>query len=407
MIRISVNAISKRYKHYPTHWARLSEWLSLGRIEGHEARNVLNHINFVIHDGESVGIVGQNGAGKSTLLKILTGTTKPTSGTVDVHGEVAALLELGMGFHPDFSGRQNAIMGCQMRGMNGTEIEAEMDNIIAFAELSHCIDKPIKTYSSGMQMRLAFSVATCKRPDVLIVDEALSVGDAYFQHKSMARIRQFKEQGTSLLFVSHDPAAVKTLCDRAILLDDGVLIKDGRPDDILDYYNAMIAKREKDEEIQQVENEQGVRVTRSGNKKVELNRIELLNEAERPTRAFQIGERATLQITFTKHETVTDATIGLLIRDRLGNDVFGTNTFHLDTCLPDPPGEYCLNFDLGLELGTGNYSITIASHTLDSHVSDNHDWWDQALVFQMVPNNAHAFIGIANLPVTARLSASS
>src|SRR6185295_7263858 len=194
--------------------------------------------DFEIQPGEAVGIVGVNGAGKSTLLKMITGTTQPTCGDIQLQGRVAALLELGMGFHPDFTGRQNTFMAGQLLGMQVEEIEALMPEIESFAEIGEAIDHPVRTYSSGMQMRLAFSVATARRPDVLIVDEALSVGDAYFQHKSFSRIREFRKAGTTLLIVSHDKTSIQSVCDRAILLDAGRLAKEGPPEEIMDFYNA-------------------------------------------------------------------------------------------------------------------------------------------------------------------------
>src|SRR5690606_18629047 len=210
----------------------------------HHQHWVLQDVEFEIAPGEAVGIVGVNGAGKSTLLKMITGTTQPTCGKIELEGRVAALLELGMGFHPDFTGRQNAIMAGQLLGMQVDDIEALMPQIESFAEIGEAIDHPVRTYSSGMQMRLAFSVATAQRPDILIVDEALSVGDAYFQHKSFARIREFRKSGTTLLIVSHDRQAIQTICDRAILLDHGRLALEGAPEEVMDFFSAMIAERE-------------------------------------------------------------------------------------------------------------------------------------------------------------------
>jgi len=171
---------------------------------------------------------------------MITGTTQPTTGGVHITGRVAAMLELGMGFHPDFTGRQNAFMAGQLLGYGVDEIAHLMPEIEAFAEIGDYIDQPVRVYSSGMQMRLAFSVATAHRPDVLIVDEALSVGDAYFQHKSFARIREFRERGTTLLLVSHDKGAIQAICDRAILLNSGRLVREGEPEEVMDYYNALL-----------------------------------------------------------------------------------------------------------------------------------------------------------------------
>ncbi len=401
---IEVTNLAKRYKRYPHRWARLGEWLSGGRWAPYESRWVLRGVSFAVRAGEAVGVVGANGAGKSTLLKILAGTTQPTSGSFTLCGRVAALLELGMGFHPDFSGRQNAIIGCQMLGMSPAEIAAHLPAIADFAELADALDQPLRSYSTGMQMRLAFSVATAVRPQVLIVDEALSVGDAYFQHKSMHRIRAFRAQGTTLLFVSHDPAAVKSLCDRALLLDRGVLLRSGTPDAVLDYYNALIAQREHDAGIEQT-GAPGRTVTRSGNGLARIAAVELGDGAGRRREVFQVGETARLLVRVDFHTDVERPTVGLLIRDRLGNDVFGTNTYHLNVFEPlVRRGEtLCASFALRLHLGVGSYSVAIAVHTDESHVEQNFDWWDRAMVFEVVPNESFHFVGSALLPVEAHL----
>jgi len=365
---------------------------------------VLRDVSFEVQSGEAVGVVGANGAGKSTLLKILAGTTQPTTGSVRLAGTVSALLELGLGFHPDFSGRQNAIVGCQMLGMNPATIQTLLPAIVDFAELADAFDEPLRNYSTGMQMRLAFSVATAVRPDVLIVDEALSVGDAYFQHKSMYRIRAFRAQGSTLLFVSHDAAAVKSLCDRAVLLDHGLLLRSGTPDAVLDYYNALIAQREQDAGIEQTHGGSGI-VTRSGNGRARVQSVELEDTAGRRREVFQTGETARLRIAVAFHADIERPTVGILMRDRMGNDVFGTNTYHLNVFEPlVREGEtLSATFTLGLELGPGSYSVSIAVHTDRTHFEESFDWWDRALVFQVVPNNSFHFIGSALLPVEAQL----
>lgn len=245
MGKLVVSNVSKAYKRYPGKWSRVLEWVT-GKHQ-HNKTWVLRDINFTIHPGEAVGIVGVNGAGKSTLLKIITGTTQPSSGNVQIEGRVAALLELGMGFHPDFTGRQNVFMAGQLLGLNSQEIAACMPAIEAFAEIGNFIDHPVRTYSSGMQMRLAFSVATAVRPDILIVDEALSVGDAYFQAKCYQRISQFKEQGTTLLLVSHSPGDVVKHCERAIMLRNGRIELDGLSRAVTNrYMDELFGKRKED-----------------------------------------------------------------------------------------------------------------------------------------------------------------
>lgn len=234
MSYLRVRNVGKAYKRYPGKWARLAEWIT-GQ-ERHEKHWVLRDISFEVAPGEAVGIVGINGAGKSTLLKIITGTTQPTTGSVEVGGRVAALLELGMGFHPDFTGRQNVYMGGQINGLFTEWISELMPEIESFAEIGDYIDQPLRTYSSGMQMRLAFSVATAVRPDILIVDEALSVGDAYFQAKCYQRIAHFKKQGTTLILVSHSAGDIVKHCERALLLKSGGIEIDSSSREVTNLY---------------------------------------------------------------------------------------------------------------------------------------------------------------------------
>ena len=233
---ISVQGLGKAYRRYPTRWSRLAEWLSPGKKSRHHLKWVLQDLNFEIRPGESVGIMGVNGAGKSTLLKIITGTIHATTGNVGIQGRVAALLELGMGFHPDFTGRQNAIMGGQLLGYSVSEINALMPHIEDFAEIGEYMDEPVRKYSSGMQIRLAFAVATASRPDVLIVDEALSVGDARFQAKCYQRVASFTREGTTLLLVSHSADDVVKHCERAILIKGGRIEMDGSSRDVTNRY---------------------------------------------------------------------------------------------------------------------------------------------------------------------------
>ena len=233
-----IQNLGKAYKRYSHKWGRLAEWL--GARSHHELIWALKDVSFSVESGEAVGIIGVNGAGKSTLLKMITGTTKPTTGSVESNGRISAMLELGMGFHPDFTGRQNVYMAAHIGGLKHQEIADKMREIEDFAEIGDYIDQPVRVYSSGMQVRLAFSVATAVRPDILIIDEALSVGDRYFSQKSLSRILDFRQKGTSLLFVSHDASAVKMLCDRALLLHKGVMLKIGSADSVIDFYNGLI-----------------------------------------------------------------------------------------------------------------------------------------------------------------------
>jgi lipopolysaccharide transport system ATP-binding protein len=405
MGRIAVRSVGKKYKIYSNRWGRLLEWVTAERRLAHTPDWVLRGVTFEVSDGECVGIIGMNGAGKSTLLRILTGTTLATEGSFEVSGRVAALLELGLGIHPEFSGWQNATLACQLMGLERSAIEGCLPRIQDFSELGRYMDQPVRTYSTGMQVRLAFSIATAVRPDILIVDEALSVGDVYFQHKSIARIRQFKEQGTTLLFVTHDAAAAKALCDRAILLDKGMVLRDGSPEAVFDYYNAMIAKKESDAEIVQIEGERGRVMTRSGSKEAEIVGIDMTDAAGGSRRAFEVGETARIHCQIAIRERMASPTVGFLIKDRLGGDVFGSNTFYLDVQRTEcaPGQELRATFEVTLNLGCGNYSLTVALHTAESHIGQNFDWWDQALVFQIVPNRSFRFTGVAALPTRVTL----
>lgn len=236
MIRITVNNLGKAYKYYPSKWWRLIEKLRPGQAIHHRKKWVLKNISFTIEAGESVGIVGVNGAGKSTLLKLLTGTTQPTCGDIQINGRIAALLELGMGFHPEFTGKENVYMAGLMMGLSRERISELMPDIARFADIGDYLGQPVRIYSSGMQMRLAFAVATAARPDILIVDEALSVGDSRFQAKCYARIAEFKQQGTTLLLVSHSAGDIVRHCERAIFLRNGAVGMDGTARDVTNHY---------------------------------------------------------------------------------------------------------------------------------------------------------------------------
>lgn len=398
---IFVDGVFKRFKSFESQKGRLLEVISGGYFKRHKSFEVLKGVSFKVEPGEAVGLIGRNGAGKSTLLKIIAGSMAPTAGSVTIDGTMAALLELGMGFDGEFSGRDNSRLGLQILGASEEQLDDLIDQVEAFAEVGEYFDRPMKTYSSGMQVRVAFSVATAIRPDVLIVDEALSVGDAYFQHKSMAKIREFQALGTTLLFVSHDPGAVKTLCDRAILFEGGHILREGKPGEILDYYNAIIAKDAEVNAVRQLESLKGTE-TRSGNGKASIVDAKLYNRHGNEANTFQVGEAVTLCCHVEYKELIENASFGILIRDRLGNDIFGTNTNLLRKNLPVKAGLYRFEFTTDLNLGEGHYSITLASHTFDAHIMDNHDWWDRACVFQVVPNDGFKFIGVTSLPLEFR-----
>jgi lipopolysaccharide transport system ATP-binding protein len=237
---ISVRGVGKCHQVYGRPQDRLKQAISLGRRRYFRELWALSGVSFDVAKGESIGIVGRNGCGKSTLLQIITQTLRPTTGSVEVRGRVAALLELGSGFNYEFSGRDNVYMNASILGLTQAQIRDRFDAIVAFADIGDCLDRPVKTYSSGMVLRLAFAVQVQVEPDVLIVDEALAVGDEAFQRKCFARLRAFQEQGGTILFVSHSSSAVIELCNRAILLDQGEMLLSGRPKDVVEGYHRLL-----------------------------------------------------------------------------------------------------------------------------------------------------------------------
>jgi lipopolysaccharide transport system ATP-binding protein len=394
MGNIRVSGLGKAYKQYPSQWSRLAEWvIPAGKLR-HQEHWVLRDIDFHLHAGEAVGIVGSNGAGKSTLLKMIAGTVRPSCGEIAVGGRVAAMLELGMGFHPDFTGRQNVVMGGQLLGLSVEEILQLMPQIEAFAEIGEYIDQPVRTYSSGMQMRLAFSVATAKRPDILIVDEALSVGDSYFQHKSFERIRTFRRAGSTLLIVSHDRYAIQTVCDRAILLDAGRIRMQGPPVDVLDYYNAMMAEHNH-QRIRQQTLTDGRVTTISGTGEASISDVRLIDDDGRPADTVEVGESLRLEVRIRINVPLPRLVLGFLLKDRLGQAIYGINTHRLEQPLEHlTAGEeitYCFSFPA--RLGKGSYSVSLSLSHEDSHIDKNFEWRDNALIFHVFNTQQEDFVG--------------
>lgn len=378
---ISVSHLGKAYKQYPSRRTRLAEWIIPFYPQRHKLKWVLQDINFTIQPGEAVGIMGVNGAGKSTLLKMITGTTKPSTGRVHMTGRVAALLELGMGFHPDFTGRQNVVMAGQLLGYTVDDIYRLMPEIEAFAEIGDYIDEPVRVYSSGMQVRLAFSVATAIRPDILIVDEALSVGDAYFQAKCFQRINLFKEQGTTLLLVTHSTGDVVKHCDRALLLKHGQLVMDGSARAVSNrYMDELFGKKVKTEAADDAASSEGLSLlngtadefhTRPGYHPQEhrwghggaaiLDYLVVADGEEYPSR---IESNAHTDFFFKVRfdQNYDNVVPGFLIKTLEGIFLYGTNSFistHGRESISARAGDVkVFKFSLPLALNEGHYIIS-------------------------------------------------
>ncbi len=393
---LRVSGLGKAFREYRSEWHRTLSWFGVS-IRPTAEHWVLRSVSFSVAPGEAVGIVGPNGAGKSTLLKLITGTLRATEGEVQINGRIAAILELGMGFNPEFTGRQNVYHAAGLMGFSREAIEFAMPEIESFAEIGEYFDQPVRTYSSGMQMRVAFAVATAFRPEILIVDEALSVGDSYFQHKSFDRIRQFKEQGTSLLFVTHNMGDVRVLCDRVILLDKGSILRDGLPDEVVDYYNALIAEKENAKlSIEQRRKKNGWLVTESGTKEVLLESLELRDaESGEPVQVARVGQRLVVESRAVVRKAVKRLVLGHRITDRSGHLVWGTNTWHthqvLENLIPDQRVSFRFIFDC--MLGPGSYSIAFDLVSSDTHFENCFHRMENALVFDVMNTDKPLFVG--------------
>ncbi|MFW7378364.1 MAG: ABC transporter ATP-binding protein [Oligoflexus sp.] len=399
---ITIENLSKAFKVYPKRSDRLKEWLTFGQKSYHQDYWALRNINLKMDEGEVFGLIGMNGAGKSTLLKILTGTMFPTLGQFQMKGRVAALLELGTGFHGELTGRDNVRLNGRLLGLTDQEIDSKMDIIKDFCELGDFFDKPVRTYSSGMYVRLAFSLASSIEPDVLIIDEALSVGDAYFQQKCLRRIERFKEEGTTILFVSHDPGAIKLLCDRVGLLNRGQLLAEGDAQDMLEEYNALLAKVDGHgcqysiDRSHEISNEATLV---AGNRRAEIKQVQLVNEQGRSITAIVTGQKVKLVVEAQFNSDIQNPTVGILIRDRLGYDIFGTNTaeMHIPTDSFRDRDQVRFSFEFEMNIGPGDYTITVAMHSSKTHVEECYQWVDRILTFKVLPRPDFQFLGVSYL----------
>lgn len=390
---LQVSNVGKAYRQYSSELARVLTWFGLSTKPATETW-VLRDVSFAIAAGEAVGIVGQNGAGKSTLLKLITGTQRPTEGTIAVNGRIAAILELGMGFNPEFTGRQNVYHSAGLMGFSKNDIDSIVPEVEDFAEIGDYFDQPVGTYSSGMQMRVAFSVVTAFRPEILIVDEALSVGDAYFQHKSFSRIREFQEKGTTLLIVSHDRSAIQGLCDRAILLNKGNILKDGDPESVMDYYNALIAEKENNR-IQTKQLKNGKTQTISGTGEARTDSVVLLNADGEIIEYINVGEPVTLSIKVSVEKDLPALVLGYMIKDRLGQIIYGTNTWHTSQSIANASKGISVIYSIhfSMNLGPGTYSVSTALVSTETHLNNNYEWRDLAYIFTVLNKDKIQFVG--------------
>ncbi|NCS36440.1 MAG: ABC transporter ATP-binding protein [Microcystis aeruginosa G11-01] len=418
-LAISINNVSKCFKRYEKPGDRLKEVL-LPRKKYANDFWALEDINLEIYKGQTVGIVGRNGSGKSTLLQIIAQTLTPTRGKLSVNGRVSALLELGSGFNPEFTGRQNVFFNGQILGLSQKEVENKFDEIAAFADIGDFIDEPVKTYSSGMFVRLAFAVAINVNPEILIVDEALSVGDGVFVHRCMAKIKEFQDSNGTILFVSHDNGAISRLCSEVVWLNKGKIIEIGKPFDVCKHYQAWIYKQinensqnEIDQQYETSIKEKGIEsnddknvglqnlmlkgynpftekayrnfpnVERFGTGKAEIIDFKVLGKGDKPLDLAYPGDSISLKLSIFAHSKIEKPIIGCTIYDRLRTAITAWNTYQMSIEIRQLKFQELLDITFEFtwpELNSGNYLIepAVADGTQDSH--EMLDWLQCAAV---------------------------
>lgn len=391
---ISIEKVSKRYEMYGQPRDRLLQFFSFGRRQFFQEFWALKDVSFSVAKGETIGILGRNGSGKSTLLQIIAGTLAPTTGTVQTSGVLAALLELGSGFNPEFTGRENVFLNGSILGLSQAEMEQRFDDIAAFADIGLHLDQPVKTYSSGMAVRLAFAVQACIQPDILIVDEALSVGDEKFQRKCFDYIEGLRAGGCSILLVTHSTATVEKFCQRGVLLHKGAVHGIGPAKEIVDQYHALLysdertylrylnqAAREQKPAIHQANESQSVSVQDGGaaqpassGMRAVIRQWGIDNALGEHCEVFRSGEKAQVWFEVEVLAPVAEIQAGLLMRTVEGVTAFGTSTLYHDLNYSQAqPGKVLrMAFDLELQLCTGSYFLTLAIAEAISHADMNY-----------------------------------
>ena len=387
---VLVQNISKLYRLYRRPSDRLRELLPGSRTL-HSDFWALRDINFTVNKGEILSLVGPNGCGKSTLLQIVSGILQPTTGRVVTRGRIAALLELGAGFNPEFSGRENVYLNGEIMGLTRAEIDRAMPSIETFAEIGEFMERPVKEYSSGMYVRLAFSTAIHVDPEILIVDEALAVGDAVFANRCVRKFQELRERKITVLFVSHDLGLVKQLSDRAILLLHGRIEAEGAPKDVINRYIGLVLEKQ---ESQAQKSDRLPASFRHGDGTSEILDVRILNARGEETASVASGEPVTVRVRSRFHRALIDPMVGILIRTRIGMDVYGTNTRieQIDLGAFEPGDELEVDFRLECWLTPQPYTLTVATQSADG---SSHDWLDDAIAFEVVDTRVAA--GVANL----------
>lgn len=390
---VLVQNVSKLYRLYKRPSDRIRELFHVGPL--HTDFWALKDVSFALEKGEILGLVGPNGCGKSTLLQIVSGILQPTRGRVVTRGRIAALLELGAGFNPEFSGRENIFLNGEIMGLSRAEIERALPSIEAFAEIGEFIRRPVKEYSSGMYIRLAFATAIHVDPEILIVDEALAVGDAVFANRCVRKFEELKQRRVTVLFVSHDLGLVKQLSNRAILLLDGHIEAEGDPNQVINRYVGLVLEKQRDDARTEGSRDRRLRAGhRHGDGTSEILEVQLLNRTGAPCRTISSGEPITVRVLSRFHYAKTNPTVGILIRTRIGMDVYGTNTRieQMDLGSFEPGDKLEVQFHFECWLTPQQYTLTVATQHSDG---SSHDWLDDVIAFDVA--DARSAAGVANL----------
>jgi len=395
---LEVKNITKVYKVYRSNIDRLKE-IFIKKIY-HKEFVSNKDISFDLFEGETLGIIGVNGAGKSTILKIIAGVITPTNGEVIKQGRITALLELGTGFNSQMNGYDNIYLNGTLIGMSKEEISSKIKDIISFSELGDFIYEPIKTYSSGMKMRLAFSIAIFSEPKTLIVDEALSVGDAHFQAKCTQALTQRKKRNMSIIYVSHDLNSIKVLCDRAILLHKGKVVENGSPEKVINSYHFLIAKLNDSKNTLQIDD---AKDDSFGTFDIEIKDINLKKDSN-IIKDIISGDFIDIEIELFSKIDIQNVTIGIHIRDKYGQDIYGTNTFYQKRVINfKANNKYLCRYSMNFNIGAGKYTLGSAIHTGDWHTEQCFHWLDNALEFNMLSDKNNSFIGLCKLEPSIEL----
>ncbi len=424
MNAVEFQGVSKSYAIYDAPGDRLKELLSLNRLKRHQDFWALHDVSFEVKRGETFCIVGENGSGKSTLLQMVAGILHPTSGTVGIHGRVSALLELGAGFNPEFSGRDNVYLNGSILGLTTRQIDQRYQDIAAFAEIGDFIDQPVKTYSSGMVVRLAFAVAINVDPEVLLVDEALAVGDIYFRQRCMRKVHELRQRGITILFVSHAVSDVKAIGDRVLWLDRGRMVDVGEPDRVVSKY--LAAMTEKDSTYLRLKSSGEPRPRRVGavqapeivesipnidhrfgDGRAQIIGIAVLDEQGRTLSILEPSSRILVRISVRATADVSLPIVGFMLRNQLGMDFSGTNTAREGYELAPLQAGDVTTVDFYLDLpelypASFSFSPAIADGTLMGYQMC--DWIDNAITLQMGRSEAQIY-GYLHLPCRVEVNA--